>query len=310
MVEGDTMRLDSNTNLRHLVLALMLAVGCGGSGGDRMAVPDTADGTVRVVIDGVVEHQPEIVWRALPQSYQQDVTDLTRDFADTVNPAVFDRAVAVARKGVVVLQSKKHLILGSESFKRSGVDPESVDAFWEASVHMLDAVLASDAADLSTLRELDVEAFLEDTGSVLMDHAALLPAEDEASESFGQKIATLERAEVELTSEDGDRAVVTVAIPDEEPTELRLVRFEERWVPAELAEQWPAMVDAARGRIQALDGDESAQARMQVLFAIGVVEGFVDQIDQMETSEQIDDLIGGVLGNIMRSQGGRAVTGG
>jgi len=299
-----------STSSRFAVLALTIAVGCNGAIGDPLAIPDSPDGTVRVVLDGLVRHHPEVVWRALPPSYQQDVTELARAFADTVDPVVFDRAVAVARKGAVVLQSKKDLILGSDSVARSQIDPESLDTLWEASVHMLDAVLASEVADLQTLRDLDVDAWLAGTGSALMDQASLLPAENEEMESFAQRVAEFEHADVGLVSEDGDSAVVTIAAPDETPVELELVRVEGRWIPAELASQWPHAIAEADSRIRSLDSDDdaAAQLRVQVLFGIGIVEGFIDEIDRMETSDELDGLVGGVLGNVMAMRGGQPVT--
>ena len=178
---------------RLVVLSLLITIGCGGGPADQLAIPDTPDGTVRVVLDGLVQHHPEVVWNALPASYQQDVTDLSRDFADTVDPAVFDRAVAVARKGVVVLQSKKDLILSSQHLEQSQVDATTVDAIWEASVYMLDALLASDLADLSNLREIDVEALLSTTGTALMDSAAEMPSKSEEMISFSEQVAAWEQ---------------------------------------------------------------------------------------------------------------------
>ena len=173
---------------------------------------------------------------------------------------------------------------------------------------MLDALLASDLADLATLREIDVEAFFATTGSVLMDHAAEIPAENEEMENFSQRVAAFEHIEVELINEDGDYAVVLLTVPDEDPIELPLVRVEDRWIPTKLASQWPQAVAEAEARIQLLNSDEAAQTRVQVLFGIGIVEGFIDQIDQIETSDEIDDLIGGALGNIIHTQGEPIVT--
>ena len=287
-----------------VVLFLLITIGCGAGPGDKLAIPDTPDGTVRVVLDGLVQHHPEVVWNALPAPYQQDVSDLSREFAETVDPAVFDRAVAVARKGVVVLQGKKDLILSSRYLEQSPVDPASVDAIWEASVYMLDALLASDLTDLETMREIDVEALLSTTGMAIMDSAAEMPAESDETVSFAERVAAWEQTEVGLLSEEGDRAVVLLTVPDEEPIEMPMARIEGRWIPTELANQWPAAVDQTRTKIEMLGSDEAAQIRVQVLFGIGIVEGFVDQIDLMETTKEFDDLVGGVLGNIMATQDG------
>lgn len=289
---------------RILVLCLLITIGCGGGPVDELAIPDTPDGTVRVVLNGLAQHHPDAVWNALPASYQQDVSDLGREFADSVDPAVFDRAVAVARKGAVVLQSKKDLILSSQYLEQSPVDEEDMDAMWEASIHILDTLLASDLADLSTLRELDGEALLATTGSTLMEYAAQMPAESEEMASFSERVAAWEQTEVELLSEESDQAVVLLSVPDEEPIELPLVRIEDRWIPAELATRWPVAVGEARRKIEMFGSDEAAQTTMQVLFGIGIVEGLIDQIELMETTEDFDDLVGGVLGNFMANQGG------
>lgn len=289
---------------RILVLSLLITIGCGGGPVDQLAIPETPDGTVRAVLGGLAQHHPEVVWNALPESYQQDISDLSRELADNIDPAVFDRAVAVARKGAVVLQTKKDLILSSRYLEQSPVDAADMDAMWEASIHMLDTLLASDLADLATLRELDGEALLATTGKTLMEYAAQMPAESEEMASFSERVAAWEQTEVELLSEEGDRAVVLLSVPDEEPIELPLVRIEDRWVPTEMATQWPVAVGEARMKIETLGSDEAAETRMQVLFGIGIVEGLIDQIDLMETTEDFDDLVGGVLGNFMATQGG------
>jgi hypothetical protein len=289
---------------RSVVLFLLITIGCGAGSSDQLAIPDTPDGTVRVVVDGLVQHHPEIVWNALPASYQQDVSDLSREFAETVDPSVFDRAVAVVRKGVVVLQSKKGLILSSRYLEQSHFDVETVDVLWEASIHMIDSLLASDLADLATLKEIDVEAFLSTTGTALMDSAAEMPAESPEMVSFSERAAVWEQIEVELLSKDGERAVVLLTVPDKEPIEMPMVLIEDRWIPTELSTQWPVAVDRARTRIEMFGSDEAAQIRVQVLFGIGIVEGFIDQIVLMETTDEFDDLVGGVLGNVMATQGG------
>ncbi len=108
--------------------------------------------------------------------------------------------------------------------------------------------------------------------------------------SFSDTVTAWEQTEVELLSEEGDRAVVLLTVPDEEPIEMPMVRIEGRWIPTELADQWPAAVTDARTKIEMLGSDEAAQIRVQVLFGIGIVEGFIDQIDEMETTDEFDDL--------------------
>lgn len=238
----------------------------------------------------------------MPPSYQQDVNDLFSSFAENMDPALFDRAVAVARKGVVVLQSKKELILSTETVSASGIDVERVDQAWESAVHVADALLASDLASLDAYPSLDVGGFLETSGSEMMSHAAAIETDGEDSDTLASRLADLGETEVELVSRDGDEAVVRITPPGQESTEVPMVRIEERWLPAELAERWPGAVAEAEARIEMLGSDEAAQLKMQALIAIGVVEGFIDQIDEMDAPEELDSLIGGILANVLEQQ--------
>lgn len=283
-----------------IVLALIVAAACGESRRDPFEVPDSPDGTVRVVMSALAEQRPEVVWRALPPSYQSDVEGLAASFAESMDPVLFDRAVAVARKGVVVLQSKKELILSTDTVRGSGVDVAKVDAAWESAVHIADEVLASDLARLDAYPALDIDRWLATTGRAVMGHAADLSASDLGAEGLAARLADLGRTEVSMVSRDGERAVVRIAPPDREPIELAMERVEGRWLPSDLVQRWPEMIDRTRDRIAHLGSEDAAQLRMQALFGVGIVEGFIDRIAEMESADELDSLVGGWLGPLIR----------
>jgi len=291
-----------------VALALIFAAGCGAQPSDRRESFDTPDGTVRAVMDGLAAHRPEIVWRALPPSYQRDVTELSASFADAVDPALFDRVVAVARKGTMVLQHKKDLILSTESVKLSGLDPVTLDALWESSSHFLDVLLASDLASLDAYRSLDVDALLSGSGRDLMIHAADFSAAAPGADNLDARLDDFGNTDVELVSRREDEATVRITPPDGGPQDVAMTMVEGRWVPSDLADRWPGMIDSARERIDYFASDEAATVRVQMLFAVGVAEGFIDQIDQIEDPEEIDRLIGGFTGNFVPSPPARVVT--
>jgi hypothetical protein len=296
------------TSTRITVLALTLTMGCGGAPGDQLIIPDSSDGTVRAVMDGLGQHRPEVLWRALPPSYQQDVNDLAAAFAENMDPVIFDRLVAVARKGTVVLQSKKELVLESQTIGNAGIDPETMESLWEGSIHFIDTLLASDLAVLDAYADLDVDAFLGSTGGELMGHAASFSTSEEDADTLAERLDSLETTEVELLSEEGDQATIRVSPPDAAPTELEMIRIEGRWLPTDFVRQWPGMVERARSRLEFLGSEEAAETRVQLLFGIGVVEGLIDQIDQMESPEELDSLIGGLLGNYFQTSPGQMIS--
>lgn len=258
-------------------------------------------------MDGLTQHRPEILWRALPPSYQQDVNALTTSFSENMDPALFERVVAVSRKGVVVLQNKKDLILSTETVANSGMDTETFDSLWESYIHIADTLLASDLARLEAYPTLNVEGFLETSGATMMEHAAGFSTGEDDADTLAARLGALESTSVELVSRDGDQAVVLITPPDEEAIEVAMIRVEERWLPTDFVEQWPGVIEQTQARIEMLGSDEAAQAKVQALFAIGMAEGFIDQIEQMEVPEDLDNLIGGILGNIVQKQQGHQI---
>jgi hypothetical protein len=274
-----------------LTLAAFLLTGCGGSPGEEASIPDHPSGVVQAVIAGLEEHRPVVLWRALPPSYREDVESLSADFSVNMDPILFERLVVVARHGVVVLQGKKELILASQSARDSGMDPATLDEAWEHAVLAVDAVLASNLARLQAYPSLDVEELLESTGSTVMRHLTALSPDERLAEIAGATVETIE--------ESGDNAMVRVSTTSGKSKELAMIRVEGQWIPTALAEMWPEAVARARERIAFLGSDEAAQLKVQMLFALGMVEGFLNQIAKLEEPGDLDDLIGGMLGKIM-----------
>jgi hypothetical protein len=296
------MRTRSSAPLVSAVLVILALSGCQGAPEDADAVPDTPDGTVQTVLEGLAQHRPEVVWRALPPSYQEDVRGLLASFAENMDPALFERAVAVSRKGVMVLQGKKDLILSTETVVNSGIDPESIDGIWESSVHFADTFLASDLARLDAYPTLDVDGVLKTSGASMMDHAAGISVGDDGADTVAARLAALENTGVALVSRDGDSAVVLVTTSDREATEVPMTRVEGRWLPNDVVARWPGTIERTRERIEFLGSDDAAQMKVQALFAIGLAEGLINQIGEMEAPADLDNLIGGILGSLVQQQ--------
>jgi hypothetical protein len=287
---------------RLAAFVMIVTLGCGGAPTDQLTIPDTPNGTARAVLDGLSQRHPEVLWRALPPSYQQDVNGLASSFAENMDPVLFDRVVSVARKSAVVLQSKKELILATETVRGLGLDETMVDSIWESYIHVLDAILASDLARLEAYPTLDVDAVLGSTGNEVMTRIASFTNPDEYAETLASRLAGLEQTSVELVEREGDGATIRLIPPDAAPTDVPMTRIEGRWLPDDLVRQWPGMIDNARSSIELLGTEEAAQARVQLLFGLGIAEGFIDQIEQMESAEEIDRLVGGIVGSIMAAQ--------
>ena len=281
--------------------SILPAAACGSGPHDPFAAPDTAFMTV---VEGLQEQRPEVIWEALPASYQQDITDLIHEFAATIDSDVYDRSFSILGKAATVLEAKKELMLASGMLDRPGVPSERTAAGVDAAAQLLQTLAGSDLASIETLKTLDPSATLGSTGSRLMVLAAevsRLMANDPYETQFTQNLA---KTTVELVSSRVDTAVVRVQLPYQLPEEQPMVRVDDRWVPVEMAAQWPELIQSARAQLSRLEGEEFTAKKPQVMMVLGMVEVALDQVAAAETQEQLVAAQQAILGIIVAASMG------
>jgi hypothetical protein len=264
-------------------------------------IPDTPDGTVRAVARHLADHDPSILWEALPETYRTDINELTRAFAAKMDAELYNRSMALARRTVEVLQDKQALILGSQTVASTGVDVAEVERGMNGGLAVAHALLSSEITTLEGLGAVDWSGFLSGTGSQLMvlaDNAAPAAEPEAAGEDL---FATLRNLTVETVSISEDSAVLRITAADEEPEEVALTRVEGRWVPADMAAEWPQKVAEARARLEELTPEKIAELKPQAMFGLAMAEAFVEQMAAIESSEQFDAAVGPMLQSVMGS---------
>jgi len=276
------------TRVVAVTLALVLVLA---SPALAVEIPSSPDGTVRAVAEGIASGHPEVLWQALPPSYQTDLNELTRLVADTVDPQLWDAAFATARRAAATLAIKKDIILASSTLQQSGAVGDDLDSGWDAAIAVLDAVCSSEISTTAGLKTVDWERYLATTGADIVERAR------SASEDDGNSpLDDLRRTRIELVSVDGERAVVRMTRPDGEPEDQELVRVEERWVPAEMAEGWDTRMDEARERLSNVTDEERMQMSTQGMMFLGMADGFLQQLEAVESPEQFDQMVAALVG--------------
>lgn len=286
-------RLASTIGVGLLTLGCVQAADTAGAG---TTLPDTPDGTVAAVAEKLVNHHPEIVWAALPESYRADITELTSTFAERMDPEVYDRVMAVANRAVEVLQQKKDLILASEAFESAQIDREDFDRSMTAGITVAQTLLSSDISTLAGLGAINWQQYLATTGRTLMEQA-----EEIEIEEGEDPMADLETLEVEIVEIGDDTAKLRLVTADDEPEEIDLVRVEGRWIPAEMAAKWPEAMAGARHKLDEMTPEKVAEMKGQALMGLAMAEGVIEQIAATETVEEFDAAVGPMLQAIMGS---------
>jgi hypothetical protein len=259
------------------------------------------------VAGALAERHPEVLWQALPPTYQRDITELTHAFAAKMDPAVWDAAFGLGRRTAALLRDKKGIILASSMLDAAGQEREQIESGWDPMVALLDDVFSSDVSRLENLQTIDWENYLATSGRDFMNLAAersKASGDDAFDREFSSK---LRQAEVELVSLDDDQATVRMTAPGEEPEEMQLVRVEGRWVPSDMARDWDQNVADAKQKLASITDEEIQQSSIQAMALIGMADGVLGQIEMVETTEQFDQAIQGLLGPFLGGIGDEAV---
>ena len=282
-------------------ITCVLAAGCAKTGAapaPPQGLPDSPDGTVKVIAENLVNHQPEIIWQALPESYRNDIVELTGTFAEKMDPVLYDRTLAVIGRAVEVLAEKKPIILESQTAVMSGVDRERLDQGMGSSLVMAQTLLGSEISTIAGLQAINWETFLETTGSELLKQAEAIKSED-----GDDPLADLATLQVEVIEKTDDTAKLRLTIEGEEPEVVDVVRLEGRWVPAELASEWPQMMADARKDLDEIDQEKMDEMKGQALMGLAMAEGLIEQVATVQTAEEFDALIGPMIQAMMGSMG-------
>jgi len=259
-------------------------------------LPDSPDGTVREVLKQLADRHPEVLWQALPASYQQDITEVTHAAANKVDAEFWKAIFDLGNKATGVLRDKKEFFLSSSMMNAAGDEKARIEGNWDAVVVMLDGFFTSDFSNLETLRSMDWERFLSTTAVDIMDGMSELQSQNESGKTPADMVETLRNTTVEKVSQDGDNATVRITAPGEDPEEVPMTRVEGRWVPSDMADDWESNMAEAKENIANVTDEQMAQAKMQSMMIFGMVGAALDQLAATTTQEEFDQAIQGLIG--------------
>jgi len=286
--------MPSTALTRTLLTAILATAAVVTTAGAAPNLPDSPDGTVEAVAAAVADGHPEILWDAMPPTWREDLESLTRDFAATMDPAVYDGMFELSRRAIRVARAKKPLLMDSAMLESVGPGSEAVAEGYDRVLEMLEVVATSDVSTLQGLRGIDWRAFLHSTGSALLTK---MEAAAEASEE-PSPVATLRGLEAETVSRDGDTASVRVSVPGEDPETVPMTRVEGRWVPADLAADWSSRIGQARSSLASRDEAARAQMKTQMMMVLASANAVLDQVEAARTTEELEAVVGGLLGSL------------
>ncbi|HET9299609.1 MAG TPA: hypothetical protein VFO11_06660 [Candidatus Polarisedimenticolaceae bacterium] len=283
---------------------LCVAFSCASLGSPR--VPDTPDGALRFVATGLAESRPQVLWQALPSSWQADVTALLHESAEKTDPELYNLGWSLAGKIARILDEKQAFILDHPMMAGRIKDREKTEALLHAGAEILRTLTESDLADREALRTLDVEKFLAGTGGQLVRQGrelgelvqgmqADLPA---AAPAAPFKLEQLQLEEVTVLQREGGAARLRIVAGGGKSLEQDWVQVEGRWVPKQLADAWPKAIAGARQQLA--DAVPTSTERKQALLVqLRMVDGALDGVLATQTPAEFQAAAGAALGTVI-----------
>jgi len=281
------------------LLALILGVpACADKKTDEPAAAATPQEAITRIASGLADSRPEVVWQALPASYQQDVEALLHEAAGKMDRELWNKTFAVLGKLSRVLSEKRDFILDHPMIAAQIDDRSKAESNWGAVAGMFDVVVSSELSDPDQMKKLDVGSFLAGTGSRFMKQiarASKLTPDD----PFGKQLANLRNVKVTVVSSEGDNARVRTEVPGMPPKEEDYVRVEGKWITRALKEGWPSKMAEARKRVAEYSGDQMAQNKQAAMMQLGMVESALDTLLAAKTAEEFNAGAGAMMGMAM-----------
>ncbi len=284
---------------KHFIVSALAGVSliftaCGGDGGSAGApLPDAPDASLEAIARQLSEGHAGVLWEALPGSYRTDLTGIAREAGTVVDAELYDRGFGLVGRVADVADKQRDFILNSQFSQ--GIDVEQGRANWSPVVKLLRVIATSEISTAAGLQSVDLGKFLEGTGS------EVLGLVDELSAISGKEspLKQMEGFSAEVVEGGETDALVLMKVPGEPEKTERFTKVEGKWVPAEMASGWASQMEDARAKLKQAAEGAGAQNKPQIMGALAMMDGVLNQLEAAETQEQFDLAMQGAMMPVM-----------
>lgn len=282
-----------------------------GAGAGSPLSEDTAEAAVQQIMDGVQNGQPVVAWHALPESYQSDVNELVQTFGKNMDAQTWEQVTGLLTTVHSVLDTKQEFIFNHPGVA-DGQDPETTKQGIIHVTGLLKTILDS-AGSLEKLKTFDGAKFMDTTGAKVAEQLIALKAIIPENSVAPTALVSFGDVKVETVESTDSSATLKFVKADGEAEETEFVKFEGKWLPKDMVDEWDHNMTESRTALAELP-EKATGMRMQVMAVGGMIGGMLTPLQSAETQEQfntsVENLVAGAgmfLGPMMGA-GGPPVT--
>lgn len=274
---------------------------------EAVNIPESPDRAIQFIAQELAKANGAVLWQAMPATYQGDVNRIAQLAGTKIDAEIYDRIFATLDRASKVLDQQKDFVFGSSMLPDQSDDAAAAQMreAWPSIISVIETLTTSALASAEGLQSFDGASFFEGTVSKLLaDIDVLAQLDPEREKSL---LASLSEIQVKLVEGSDAQARLEMSVPGEEVQTETFVKFEDRWVPQEMATGWTEQIAGARTQLEAIDPAEFAKQKPQILGVFAMFDGVLAQLEAAKTQEQFDQAVQGammpIMGLMMMGQG-------
>lgn len=245
-----------------------------------------AAGAVETTLEAFRTSRLEVVYDALPASFQQDITQLVHEFADRVDPALWDMTTQLLRKAINVFRQQDEIFIALLTRPGSGTSTEITIA-WAEFVNAAERLVDGPLTNQEKWKSLDIhEALRTDISRVVRRLMTLSALANPPEQNPLQQIDLVQVDLVESFDVSAQVRIIPHGGTDAVPT-TPFVLQEGKWIPRSLAEEWPTMIDIARKSLAQWETTRGEPSVKHLQEKLRVIDRVLDQMLTATNAEQL-----------------------
>ncbi len=251
----------------------------------------------------LLNQKPQILWRALPDSYRHSIEEVVHGVADTVDPAFYKKNVSLILNLADIAEQKVEFLAGfsASSMGRSASKQKELQIILPKLGRTLRSLFEGPLENIHGLRTLDVERYLVEQGSEVMSYIFELVRFTDDSNEFLTMLNRVRGTTFEIHSINGSVAKIRRIEPDGTSKDsLETVRLVEgKWIPEELATEIPNAIKKCKEAIAKLKTQKPA-ADSKARFVINSINSSLQKLLTTNTQEEFNAAMLGMLMDIQK----------
>lgn len=257
--------------------------------------------------------EPVLLWNCLPSSWREQINGLVHDFGSKIDANAYDELMSTARMVVDILANKKTLIMNSQMGlmmmqQAAGAQSAVISENYDLLVTVLQTFVDSDLGTAEGLKRCDLGKIISTYGSEIMRLSKAISmssvpvpgADDIPIEALRAIIAGAEGMTSVVNNVSGDEATITVSMPDTPDEITQMKKVDDRWVPAEIADQMPMAMMQAKGALASQNMAQMNAYLKQAQAMLPMIKAMVTSLQQASTQKEFDEALMTVMQGMMQ----------